>query len=89
MILAGSNDPESLHNQASVSALMANYPLGLLDSVTILGSWHWTDESGNLSALYRRAYDYLSFDLGLALDTGMPDQLSRSPYLYLKVSYDI
>jgi len=89
MILAGSNDPESLHNQASVSALMANYPLGLLDGVTILGSWHWTDESGNLSALYRRAYDYLSFDLGLALDTGMPDQLSRSPYLYLKVSYDI
>lgn len=89
MMLAGASDLGRLHNQSSVSALMANYPLGLLDSVTVLGSWSWKDEAGTVNLLFRRAYDYLSINLGLGLDTGLPELLSRSPFIYLKFNYDI
>jgi hypothetical protein len=89
MILASGAQPGTLHNETTVSSLMSSYPLGLLDIITLLGSWNWMDESGSLNLMFRRAYDYLSIDLGLALDMGLPARQSRSPFIFFKLNYDI
>lgn len=89
MILAGGEGLSTLVRNATYSSLMGSYPLGLLDSLTLLGSWNWSQDSGGLSLLWRRTYDYLSVDLGASLDKGLQDIQSRSPFVFVKINYDL
>jgi len=89
MVMASGDELSQQRSDATLSSLMSSYPLGLLDNLTMLGTWNWKSESGNLSLMFRRTYDYLSIDLGLSLDTGLPQFQSRSPLVFLKVNYDL
>ncbi len=80
---------DKLHTMAAHTALMLNYPLGLLDSITFLGVHSHTADTDNVAIVWRRAYDYLSWDLSLSLDRGYTPLQSHSPGLNLKISYDL
>lgn len=72
------------------SALMFNYPLGLLDTLVLLGSCN-ADLLGGYSAslAWRRVYDKLSWDLSLGYHhAGKPGQ-SGSEAIALTINYDI
>jgi hypothetical protein len=83
------NNIDKLHTIAAHTALMLNYPLGLLDSITVLGVHAHTADTDNVAIVWRRAYDYLSWDLSLSLDRGYTSMQSHSPGLNLKISYDL
>ncbi len=70
-------------------ALLMNYPLGVLDGLHFLASYEYEEQRGIASISWRRAYDYLSWDLSLILDAGYPAILSRAPALSLTINYDI
>lgn len=57
-------------NPHFVSALMLTYPLGLLDNFTLLNYYNHQDGKSLHALLFRRAYDYLSIELGLIHDLG-------------------
>ena len=89
MLLASGEEPSSLARNVTQSSLMCGYPIGLLDNIALLGNWNWSQDSGSVNILWRRTYDYLSFTVGMSVDTGLPDAQSRSPYLFIKLNYDI
>jgi len=89
MLLNRGDTIAKLHADNVITALMTNYPLGLLDSLTLLALYDYTFESGNLAVVWRRAYDYLSWDVSIYLDSGYDKSVSASPSLSLKISYSI
>jgi len=70
-------------------AFLMNYPLGVLDGLHFLASYEYKEQRGIASVSWRRAYDYLSWDLSLILDAGYPAILSRAPALSLTINYEI
>lgn len=52
-------------NHANTSVLIS-YPLGLLDNLQLLGSRDHRHGAWDFNLLWRRTYDYLSWDLGIA-----------------------
>ena len=70
-------------------AIMLSYPLGLLDTLSLLNIYGFKSEKDNLAIIWRRTYDYLSWDLGLALDSGYGETMSHSPTLTLKINYNL
>lgn len=80
---------DKLHNQGSFTALMATYPLGLLDNLSFYTLYDWKSEHSNHAAIWRRTWDYWSLELALGLDSGYPQALSHSPSIGLKINYDI
>lgn len=71
-------------------ALMLNYPLGLLDSLVLLGTYN-NGSAGryNASLSWRRTYDKLSWDLSLAYDSANPLSQASAAALSLTINYDI
>jgi hypothetical protein len=52
-------------NEKLLSALMLSYPLGLLDSVKMVGTIEIKDEDYAVGVIWQRVYDYISWDLSL------------------------
>ncbi len=72
------------------AALMLNYPLGLLDSLVLLGTYNDGSEGRlNSSLSWRRTYDRLSWDLTLGYDSLNPLTQSDAAALSLTINYDI
>lgn len=78
-----------LRNTRHSLAVLINYPLSLLDSIILLELHSFSENTDNLAIVWRRAYDYLSWELGLNLDRGYVDLLSSSPKLSLRINYNI
>ena len=88
-MMQGENAVDKLRTMGNLSALMASYPLGLLDNALLVGMWNWTDDTGSVNIVWRRAYDYLSMELRLGLDSGIPAVISRSPSLGFNLIYNL
>jgi hypothetical protein len=88
-VLSATDRISKLSNNRQFTALMANYPLGLLDAVMLVGTWDWDESYGLVNLLWRRTYDLFSFDFSLSMDSGMPAQLSKSPALSFTISYNL
>jgi len=78
-----------LHITEHSLALLFSYPLGLLDTVTLLEIHSFVSDTDNLSLIWRRAYDYLAWELGLSLDRGFEAKLSKNPGFFVKLSYNL
>jgi len=83
----GTAAPKMLHYSNDLVALLASYPLGILDTVTLLNIYETRSSTNSTQLIWRRAYDKLSWDLGLGLDSGFPSGQSHSPTLSLKIDY--
>lgn len=71
-------------------ALMLNYPLGLLDSLVLLGTFNDGSAGRYSSSLsWRRTYDKLSWDLSLGYDSANPLTQADAAALSLTINYDI
>jgi hypothetical protein len=88
-MMQGENAPDKLHSMATMSTIMASYPLGLLDNAMLIGLWNWTDDTGSINVIWRRVYDYLSLELRLGLDSGIPAIISRNPSLGFNLIYNL
>lgn len=90
MALAGSKGSlGDLHNLSTYTTVTLNYPLGLLDSAIVYATHDWKQKRNNLAVIWRRVYDYLSWNLSLAIDSGWPAALSNSPTIGITIDYDI
>jgi len=87
LLHTGNAAPKKLHYSADLVALLASYPLGILDSATLLTIYDTRHKTNILQLVWRRAYDKLSWDFGLGLDSGFPSGASHSPTLSLKIDY--
>lgn len=58
-----SDDLQKLQSQETMSAVLLNYPLGLLDSVSYLASVAWEREAYTQAIAFRRSYDNLVLEL--------------------------
>jgi len=59
----GKDDLAGFGRETFSSALLMRYPLGLLDTVSILVLKDWDQDLYAVNTQWRRAYDYLSIDL--------------------------
>jgi hypothetical protein len=76
-----------LHSDQVTAAVSASYPLGLLDRVIYYGTF---TEDGNVSvqsAIWRREYDRLSWDLSLFWDAGKRHYRYNSRGIKALISY--
>lgn len=83
---------ENLANRQDLgtqTALLLSYPLGLLDSMMMLGLWNWKENQSYINMLWRRTYDLLSLELKLSLDSGIAPLQSRSPALSFNLIYNL
>ncbi len=64
----GTQELTSLQNQGATSALMLDYPLGLLDSIALLNIYDYKSQKSLHSLVYRRIYDHLSIEASLSHD---------------------
>jgi len=78
-----------LSNSQLHTALLMSYPLGLLDSMQLLGMYDLREDRLLGSLSWRRSYDLLSLELTLNLDSGYPAWQTQTPALHLRVNYDI
>ena len=67
---AGGEQVSSLRNRDALAAIMMDYPLGLLDKVTLLNIYDYKAQKSLHTVIFRRAYDYLGFELRFASDFG-------------------
>lgn len=56
---------EQARYRGASSAALFSYPLGLLDSVSLLGYADWESRSWAVNWVWRRVYDYTSLDLSI------------------------
>ncbi|KAF5041040.1 MAG: hypothetical protein KBB33_01940 [Candidatus Cloacimonetes bacterium] len=56
---------DELSEERVMSALMASYPLGILDSLKALGTYDWSVLELSLGASWIRTYDYISLEASL------------------------
>jgi hypothetical protein len=61
-------DLDNLRNQSTLSALMLDYPLGLLDNIALLSIYDYKCQKSLHSLVFRRIYDHLSFEASLTHD---------------------
>lgn len=54
-----------LRTESFSTAWMLNYPVSLLDTISLLAHKQWQGDSFGISAQLRRVYDYFSFELNL------------------------
>ncbi|MDZ4122353.1 MAG: hypothetical protein U1C33_08010, partial [Candidatus Cloacimonadaceae bacterium] len=66
----GSGSLASLHARDALAALMVDYPLGLLDKLSLLNIYDYKAGKSLHTIMVRRTYDYLSFQLSFASDLG-------------------
>lgn len=71
------------------SALLLNYPLGLLDGLQLAAIYDWYENRGQGRLAWRRTYDLITWELALTLERGFPGEASRSPSLSLSLNYDL
>ncbi|MDD3052158.1 MAG: hypothetical protein PHR06_13575 [Candidatus Cloacimonetes bacterium] len=57
----------------SLTSLMLDYPLNLLDKIVILSNYDWKDKLPLQTILFRRTYDYLSLELSYSHQFGKSD----------------
>jgi hypothetical protein len=78
----------SLRNDAVLSALMLDYPLSMLDKITLLNQYEWKENVSVHTLIFRRTYDHLSFQINLTHDFGS-DKTNSAKYAQITVNYDI
>ncbi len=83
----GTAEPEMLHYSNDLVAVLASYPLGILDSITLLTIYEAGHNTNSGQLVWRRAYDKLSWDLGLEFDSGFSKGMFRNPTFSLKIDY--
>ncbi len=83
------SEQDKLLNSSAMSALMLDYPLGLLDKLTLLFMYDYKAGKSLPSVVYRRVYDHLSIDLSLSHDLGQDFGGFGNRALQLTINYNI
>jgi hypothetical protein len=65
MVSSAPHGLDELSEESVLSALMASYPLGILDSFKALGTYDWDASELSLGASWIRTYDYISLEASL------------------------
>lgn len=79
----------NIRRQESYTALMLDYPLGILDHVTLLNLYDWEERSSLHSFLWRRTYDHLGLELGISHDLNRDFYYQPYQMIHLKIQYNI
>lgn len=79
----------NLRSRYFSSAMMASYPTGLLDTISLLGIWNWTESKGLATMAFRRVYDYLSWELGVTMVTDESTYPGAASGIHLKIALDL
>lgn len=82
----GDDPANGLNPNGTTTALLIGYSLGLLDNLQLLSTFDYQGQ-GSLTLLWQRAYDYLSWEIGLSRSFG--SGADKSPTLEIKLNYDI
>ena len=82
-----SNALNKLQIEDTRSALMINYPLGLLDAVIYLSSVEWEAEQYTQSFVFRRSYDSLVLELSASYAIDNKDRFKDTTAIQFLISY--
>ncbi|MDD2228173.1 MAG: hypothetical protein PHY48_02030 [Candidatus Cloacimonetes bacterium] len=82
-----SNSLNKLQIEDTQSALMLNYPLGLLDTVIYLSSVEWEAENYTQSCVFRRSYDSLVLELSASYAIDNKDSFKDTTAIQFLISY--
>lgn len=82
-----SNNFDTMQLQDTESALMLNYPLGLLDAVIFLNTATWEAEQYTQSLVFRRSYDSLVMELNAACAIDNMDSYKDTKTIQFLISY--
>lgn len=70
------------------SAIMFDYPVNLLDSVSNLIVYDYDNKKCINTLMFKRQYDYLSFELSLSYDFKTNPDLGKAQFLWFRMQYD-
>jgi hypothetical protein len=79
---------DSWRNDAVLSALMLDYPLSMLDKISLFNQYEWKEKVSVHTLIFRRTYDHLSFQINLTHDFGS-NKTDSIKYTQITVNYDI
>ncbi len=77
-----------LQHDSVLSAVMLDYPLSIFDTITLLNQYEWQENVLIHSIVFRRTYDYLSFQLMLNYDF-KTNTYESIKYVQFTVNYDL
>lgn len=89
VIHSSNTELTNLHPKYITNALMLNYPMGLLDALSILSMYEHKSDRSVHSLIWRRNYDYLSIEASITHDLGKDFMGNEMRSLHLNLYYNI